>query len=127
AALYAAGAAPRVVVSGRGGGPGEDEVGAMRRWLIARGVPAAAILDDPDGLRTIDSVRNCRGRLGMASALLVSNDFHVPRMVFLGRRLGLDAYGVAAPALVDYSSSVRWRNCAREVLARLRACLDVYL
>ncbi|MGC6487283.1 MAG: hypothetical protein ACON4Z_06540, partial [Planctomycetota bacterium] len=35
AALYAAGAAPRVVVSGRGGGgPGEDEVGAMRRWLI---------------------------------------------------------------------------------------------
>ena len=128
AALHAAGAAPFVVVSGRGGGsPGEDEVGAMRRWLLARGVPAEQVLDDPMGLRTIDSLRNCRDALGMSSALVVSNDFHVPRMVFLGRSFGIEVHGVEAPALVDYSTSVRWRNRGREVLARLRACVDVYL
>ena len=128
AQLYGEGAAPLVVVSGRGGGSmGEDEVGAMRRWLTARGVPADRIAADPDGLRTIDSVRNCREVLGMRSALMVSNDFHVPRMVFLGRRLGLESYGVAAPALVRYSPAVRWKNIGRELLARARAVLEVDL
>lgn len=128
AALFDAGRAPLVVVSGQGGGaPGEDEVGAMRRWLIARGVPADRIVDDPGGLRTLDSMRNCRDVLGMSSAIAVSNDFHVPRMVFLGERLGLEVHGVAAPALVAYPRSVRWRNLGREVLARVRACVDVYL
>ncbi|MEC8253105.1 MAG: ElyC/SanA/YdcF family protein [Planctomycetota bacterium] len=128
ARLYAAGAAPVVVVSGRGGGAlGEDEVGAMRRWLTARGVPPDHIVDDPDGLRTIDSIRNCKEVLGFDSAVVVSNDFHVPRMVFLGRHLGLQAYGVVAPALHTYAQGVQWRNRGREVLARLRACVDVYL
>ena len=128
ARLYAAGAAPVVVVSGRGGGAlGEDEVGAMRRWLMARGVPANHIVEDPDGLRTIDSIRNCKQALGFDSAVVVSNDFHVPRMVFLGRHLGLETYGVVAPALHTYTQSVLWRNRGREVLARLRACVDVYL
>ena len=49
-----------------------------------------------------------------------------PRQV-LGERLGLEVYGVAAPALVAYPRSVRWRNLGREVLARVRACVDVYL
>ena len=128
AQLFAAGNARVVVVSGRGGGSkGEDEVAAMRRWLEAGGVPAADILEDPRGLRTIESVRNCRRALGMRSALVVSNRFHVPRLVFLGRSVGLEAYGVAAPARVSYPRSVRWRNSFRELLAKVRACLDVYL
>lgn len=126
--LFLAGAAPVIVVSGRGGGGlAADEVGAMRRWLEARGVAAAAIVDDPNGLRTIDSLRNCSEALGIRSAVVVSNDFHVPRMVFLGRHLGLETYGVVAPALQAYTQGVLWRNRAREVLARVRACVDVYL
>ncbi|MEZ6038079.1 MAG: ElyC/SanA/YdcF family protein [Planctomycetota bacterium] len=126
--LFVQGRAPRVVVSGRGGGGvGVDEVAAMRRWLEARGVPAAAIVDDPDGLRTIDSVVALRERFGWRSAIVVSNDFHVPRMVFLARHLGLEAYGVAAPELVEYGAFTLWKNRGREVLARLRACVDVYL
>ncbi len=126
--LFRAGKAPEIVVSGRGGGGlALDEVGAMRRWLEARGVPPEAIRDDPRGLRTIDSIRNCRRALGMQSAIVVSNAFHVPRTVFLARHLELEAYGVAAPALSPYSAAVLWRNRAREVLARVRACADVYL
>ena len=44
-----------------------------------------------------------------------------------GRSFGIEVHGVEARALVDYSTSVRWRNRGREVLARLRACVDVYL
>jgi SanA protein len=126
--LFARGKAPHIVLSGRGGGGlAVDEVGAMRRWLLARGVPAAALLDDPLGLRTLDTMRRCADTLGMRSAIVVSNDFHVGRAVFLGQHCGLDARGVAAPRLADYSTGTLWRNRGREVLARVRAWLDVFV
>lgn len=128
AELYHLGKAPVVLVSGRGGGGlARDEVGAMRRWLVGRGVPAAAIQEDPLGLRTIDSLRRCGAVYKHASTIVVSNDFHVPRMVFLARRFGLQGFGVVAPPLFEYSTSTLWSNRGREVLARVRACLDVYV
>jgi len=128
AELFRLGRAPRVLVSGRGGGGvATDEVGAMRRWLVARGVPADAIEDDPLGLRTIDSLRRCAEVYKHRSAIVVSNDFHVPRMVFLARHFGVDGFGVVAPPLYEYSTSTLWSNRGREILARVRACLDVYL
>lgn len=127
AELFQLGRASCIVVSGRGGGGRAwDEVAAMRRWLEAHGVTAAAIQDDPLGLRTIDSLRRCREVYHHESAIVVSNDFHVPRMVFLGRHHGLQTFGVVAPPLFHYSSWVLWKNRGREVLARVRACIDVY-
>jgi SanA protein len=126
--LFARGKAPRIVLSGRGGGGvAEDEVGAMRRWMLLRGVPASALVDDPLGLRTLDTMQRCATTFGMRSAIVVSNDFHVARAVFLGRQGGLDARGVAAPQLADYSTGTLWRNRGREVLARMRAWLDVFV
>ena len=126
--VFTRGKAPRILLSGHGrGGLGHDEVGAMRRWLLARGVPAKALVDDPDGLRTLDTMRRCVHTFGMRSAIVVSNDFHVARTVFLGRHCGLDARGVVAPALADYGTAVLWRNRGREVLARALAWLDVFV
>ncbi len=124
--LFRLGKAPRVLVSGRGGGGlASDEVAAMRRYLQARGVPAAAILEDHEGLRTIDTMQRCKDVFGARSALVVSNPFHVARAVFLGREHGLETFGVAAPYLREYSRSTMWKNQGREVLARVRAWLDV--
>jgi len=126
--LYARGVAPRILLSGRGGGgQGEDEVAAMRRWLQARAVPAAALVDDPAGLRTIDTMQRCKDVFGAASVVVVTNPFHVARAVFLGRQLGLDVRGVAAPYGHDYSLAVLGRNQGREALARVRAWLDVFV
>tara|TARA_R110002096_G_scaffold9362_22_gene37122 strand:+ start:499 stop:1086 length:588 start_codon:yes stop_codon:yes gene_type:complete len=126
--LFGLGKAPRIVVSGRGGGGlAVDEVGAMRRWLEGRGVPKDAIEDDPLGLRTIDSLRRCREVYQHTSVIVASNGFHVPRMVFLGRHCGLTSYGVVAPPLYGYSTLTLWKNRGREVLARVKACVDVYL
>jgi SanA protein len=126
--LYVRGKAARIVLSGLGGGGlATDEVAAMRRWLEARGVPAAALVDDPAGLRTIDSMRRCRGELGMRSAIVVTNPFHLARCLFLARHCGLDAHGVEAPMLADYSTRTLVRNQGREVVARLWAWCEVYL
>jgi len=126
--LYRQGRAPRIVLSGRGGGGlAVDEVGAMRRWLTARGVPDAALVDDPLGLRTLDTIRRCRDVFGMRSAIVVTNGFHAARSVFLARAVGLDACAVAAPPLRDYPARTVWRNGGREVVARVWAWFDVYL
>lgn len=124
--LYVRGKAPCILLSGRGGGDVvEDEVGSMRRWLAARGVPQAAMRDDPLGLRTIDTMRRCRNDFGMRSAIVVTNPFHVPRAVFLGRHCGLDVRGVEAPYGHDYSFGTMLRNRGREVIARIFAWCEV--
>lgn len=126
AQLFAAGKAPRIVLSGRGGGGlATDEVGAMRRWLVERGVPAAALVDDPLGLRTLDTMRRLRGQAGIRSAIVVTNPFHVARSVFLGRSAGLDVCGVEAPYLREYPIDTVLRNQGREVAARVWAWIEV--
>jgi vancomycin permeability regulator SanA len=124
--LWRHGKAPRIVLSGRGGGGvGDDEVAAMRRFLAARGVPDAALVDDPLGLRTIDTMRRCRDVYGVARALVVTNPFHVHRAVFLARSVGLAAHGVEAPYGHDYGTATMLRNRAREVAARVWAWCEV--
>lgn len=126
--LYVAGKAPCIVLSGRGGaGLADDEVAAMRRWLRDRGVPDHAMRDDPLGLRTIDTMRRCRTDFGMRSAIVVTNPFHLPRAVFLGRHAGVDVRGVEAPYGSDYSTATMWKNQGREVAARVWAWLEVFV
>lgn len=123
--LFLAGKAPRILLSGRGGGGADDEVAVMRSWLVRAGVPAAALVDDPLGLRTRATMQRARDVYGAQSVLVVSNPFHVARAVFLGRAHGLAAFGVAAAPQVAYSRSVWWRNELREMLARPWAWLEV--
>lgn len=126
--LFAQGKAPRILLSGRGsGGLAEDEVAAMRRWLVARGVPAAALVDDGEGLRTLDTMQRCRAASGARTAIVVSNPFHTARCVFLGRHCGLEVVGVEAPYGRDYSAGTMVRNQGREVLARVVAWCDVFV
>lgn len=126
--VWRAGKAPRIVLSGRGGGGlAVDEVASMRRWLQERGVPAGVLIDDPLGLRTLDTMRRCRDTFGMKSAIVVTNPFHVARCVFLARSVGLDACGVEAPYLWSYSTATMVKNQGREVIARVWAWLDVFV
>ena len=126
--LFVAGKAKVVVLSGKGGGGlAIDEVAAMRRWLQGHGVPAAALRDDPLGLRTIDTMRRCRDEYGMRSVIVATNGFHVARSVFLARQGGLEASGVAAREGQDYSLGTRVKNVGREVLARVWAWCEVFV
>lgn len=104
-----------------------DEPAVMRRYLLARGVPAAAMQMDPWGMRTLDTMVRAHDTFGLTRALVVSNGFHVPRAVFLGAAHGLDVTGVIAPGRRTYSHETMWRNQAREVAARVWAWVDVFV
>lgn len=126
AALWRDGRAARILVSGRGGGGlAVDEVGAMRRHLLAQGVPAAALVEDDAGLRTLDTMDRARAVFGASTAIVVSNEYHVARAAFLGAHRGLDVVGVAAAP--HFAGPTGLRNRGREVLARVYAWFDVYV
>ena len=121
AQLYQAGKVQRLIVSGGSEPPSYNEARDMRAGLIKRGVPDAAIVQDPMGYRTLDSMARAREVFGQSGVVVVSQGFHLPRAVFLGRNWGLDAVGFAAADPDGFIS----RNHAREWLARVLAVLDV--
>ena len=69
---------------------------AMRAGLIARGVPASAIYRDFAGVRTRDSMLRAKSVFGQQRLIVVSQGFHAARAIFLARREGIEAWGLAA-------------------------------
>jgi SanA protein len=122
AALLREGRVRMLLVTGDARGQSGDEVGAMTRYLVARGVPASQIQSDPAGLDTYDSCWRAYHLFGVRSALLVSQDFHLPRAVALCRADGMDAEGVDAGCA--HCSQHLLRNRLRELPASVKALFD---
>jgi uncharacterized SAM-binding protein YcdF (DUF218 family) len=92
--LWDRGLAPKVVVTG-GKQPGDrfTEAEASRRYLVARGVPDAAILDEHESHNSYDSLVGVRDLLGKrARVLLVSDPYHSLRIRLISQELGMVAY-----------------------------------
>lgn len=96
AALWKAGKAKVLLVSGARAGEHYDEPAAMRAGLIERGVPADAIVIDNEGFRTRASVLRARDIYGQSRFLIVSQRFHVGRALYIAHYVGIEAWGVDA-------------------------------
>jgi len=101
--------APVVLCSGTA-----SEVDAMRRELVARAVPAEAIVTDATATSTRTALhgvaRHAAGR--WARVLLVSSPYHLHRVSAEAARRGLDA----CPVPAAFRSPGPWRH-VREILA----------
>ncbi|MCW2721506.1 YdcF family protein [Pseudonocardia sp.] len=94
--LYADKMAPRIVTTGGGRvGDAYTEAEAGRRYLISRGVPAAAVVAVPVGSDTLLSLQAVAARAkqdGWSTALLVSDPWHLLRARQMARDSGLEAW-----------------------------------
>jgi SanA protein len=124
AMLFREGKVRHLLVSGDNGSKGYDEPSAMRDALVDRGVPAKAVTLDYAGFRTLDSVERARTVFGLKKAVIITDDFHLPRSLFLARAKGLNAVGFR-PQPVPWKWSKKTRT--REVISRVKACLDIYV
>ena len=124
ARLYHEGVLARLLLSGDNRRADYNEPGAMREALLARGIPSAAITLDYAGFRTLDSVIRAQKVFHTENTLIITDDFHLPRALFIAAEIGLPAVGFAS-AHVPLRRSLRTR--LREILSRTRACLDVYV
>ncbi len=94
--LYKAGKVQKLLMTGDNGRDGYNEPGDMKQQAIAEGVPARDIVCDYAGFRTYDSLYRARDIFGVRSAILVTQGYHLPRALFLGKKMGLDVVGVDA-------------------------------
>jgi vancomycin permeability regulator SanA len=124
AALYAAGKARVLLVSGDDRPEHNRETTAMRRYLQARGVPASRIVEDTAGRDTYDTCLRARDTFGVREAILVTQAYHLPRAISACRALGVDAVGVGDSSVRDEGDFWAY-GAAREVPATVKLALDL--
>jgi SanA protein len=116
AQLYHSGTVERLLLSGDGRDQYADEPSAMRRLALSLGVPDGALMLDPGGLRTRTSCLRAREQFDVRRAVLVTQEFHLPRALLLCRSAGIDAVGVAGDEQgYPWRWAVSWE--ARETVA----------
>lgn len=121
-ALYRAGTAPILVVTGgKADGDRTTEAAAARDYAIDHGVPAAAILSEDDGRTTVESlvgVARLFDERGFRSAVFVSDRTHLLRVLRVATDLGISAWGSPTTSSpVDDSGSRRLEATLRELAA----------
>lgn len=122
--LYRSGNVQRLLLSGDHGQRGYDEVNAMKHWLTERGVPLEHIFLDHAGFDTYDSMVRAKRVFRIDSAIVVSQNFHLPRALYLARSCGIEAYGAGAD---PPKGSVCRGSAVREPMACVKAWWNVFI
>ncbi|RJQ74678.1 hypothetical protein D5S17_22165 [Pseudonocardiaceae bacterium YIM PH 21723] len=91
---YRRGTVRALVVSGDNGRQDYDEPSAMRAYLVEHGVPTTSVVSDYAGFDTWDSCARLTRVFGATGAVVITQDFHLPRAVMLCRAAGVDAHGL---------------------------------
>lgn len=116
--LYHAGAAPVIIMSGDHGQHDYDEVNTMKQYAVDAGVPSSDVFMDHAGFSTYDSMYRARDIFGAKKVLIVTQDYHLTRALYIAQQLGLEAEGVTC----NYRAYAnQTQNDFREFLARVKA------
>ena len=92
--LWEEGVSDTVLVSGDRASEAYDEVTAMKNYLLAHGVPEEAILEDPKGYSTSESLKRAKDVFGYENVVVVTQRYHLYRALYIAQKTGLDAKGV---------------------------------
>lgn len=115
--LYKEGAAPKILMSGDHGRDTYDEVNVMKKYALNNGVPSEDVFMDHAGFSTYDSIYRAKHIFEAKKVIIVTQEYHLNRALYLAHKLGLEAYGVPAD-LRDYSGQTM--RDIREIAARCK-------
>lgn len=124
AKLYHAGKIRFLLVSGDNGRKDYDETELMVDALVLRKVPRDRIVRDHAGFDTLDSLVRAREVFGLDRLIVVSQQFHNERALYIAGHRGIDAVGWNAGE-VNWAGS--WKTRMREKLARVKTILDLHV
>jgi SanA protein len=126
AQLFFDGRVEKILMSGDNRFVDYNEPGSMKAYAIELGVSEDAIVLDYAGRRTYDTCYRARDIFGLSEAILVTQQYHLPRAIFTCANLGLDVVGVAADRRTYQPRSLAiWTT--REVLATSVALWQVWV
>ncbi len=121
--LYKSGKVKYIIVSGDNSTDNYNEPADMKKDLIMNGVPDSVIYLDYAGFRTFDSMVRAKEIFGQDTLIVVSQEFHNQRAVFIAQKMDMVAYGFNAE---DVDPSIGFKTRVREFFARAKVFWDVY-
>lgn len=113
--LYNMGIAPKILLSGDNGQEYYDEVNAMKIYTLSQGVPSEDIFLDHAGFSTYESLYRARDIFQVEKTVLITQQFHQYRALYIARGFGIEAYGVNSMTK-EYVGQTKYET--REFLAR---------
>ncbi len=118
--VYKTGCTDRILMSGDHGREAYDEVNVMKDFAKNQKIPSNNIFMDHAGFSTYESMYRAKDVFQVKKVVIVTQKYHLYRAVHNARKLGLDAYGVAADGQFNYDIFVKTYNNTREALARTK-------
>lgn len=115
--LYTLGASPKLLMSGDHGRVGYDEVDAMKTYAVDAGIPSEDVFMDHAGFSTYESIYRAKEIFQAKKIIIVTQEYHLYRALYIAELFGLDAYGVSSDFNIYAGQSARE---LREVLARVK-------
>ena len=112
----------RILVSGDHDQSDYDEVNAIKNHLLNQGIPKKDVFMDHADFDTYDSMVRAKKVFLVDDAIIISQDFHLLRTVFIANAVGLNAEGAVAKDSPNLSLKYMEN---REILARVKAFLGV--
>ena len=117
--LYHQGVAPKLLMSGDHGQIDYNEVGTMKQFAIDCEIPSEDVFMDHAGFSTYESMWRAKEIFGVKKIVIVTQNYHLYRAIYIARSMGIEAYGVDS----DYQTY--WGQTKREVREILARCKDV--
>ena len=116
-ALYDLGASDRLLMSGDNTKKGYDEVNTMKQYAIDKGIASENIFMDHAGISTYDSIYRAKEIFQVEKIIVVTQEYHLYRALYISDSLGVDAYGVSAAPTIYAGQELRE---IREIIARAK-------
>lgn len=127
--LYERGIAPNIITTGGpGGDPNFTEAGVERNYLVAHGVPSERVMMEDESTTTSETVLNVveiMQRYDLHSCVVVSDGWHLFRILKQFQRKGIRAYGSPRERHVELPLSDRARITLKEVFGYMLNSIGV--
>jgi len=122
--LYKAGKVRKILVSGDNSTRYYNEPITMQKDLVNLGIKKEDIYLDYAGFSTLDSVIRAKEVFGLNEFIIISQEFHCERALFIARSKAIPAIAYATP-YIEHEGKIR--IFMRELLARVKAGFDVWI
>ena len=112
--IYDKGLINNIIISGHHS-DNYSEVDVMEEYLLDHNINKDVIIRDNEGFSTSESMENYQNKYQNKSVIIITQEYHLYRSLYLAQKFNLNAVGVSAK-LVNYGGQI-FRNL-REILAR---------
>lgn len=124
-ALLQEGKVRKLLLSGDNRFKHYNEPDVMKKYLLQKGVDPANMEVDYAGRSTYETCERSKKVYGLDKAVFISESTHLPRVLYLCRSFGIEAYGISSDG--QSSAGLKVGQRFREILARTKATVNVYI